>query len=180
MRFNRVTALATLLVSISSLATAASIDGGSIEAGGGSKVQQVRFSVQKNWEKRWFQSNGTHLGGYWEGSIAQWRGKAYRDVPGDRQNITSIGITPVLRFQSDDLKGWYAEGGIGVHLFSELYNNDNNQLSTAFQFGDHLGTGYVFNNGWDLGLRIVHYSNGGIKRPNSGVNLLTVKLARPF
>ncbi len=63
---------------------------------------------------------------------------------------------------------------------SELYNNDNNKLSTAFQFGDHLGAGYVFNNGWELGMKLQHFSNGGIKKPNSGVNFITVKLARPF
>lgn len=174
------TAFATLLVSLSSVATAASIDGISLEAGGGSKVQQLRFAVQKKWDKRWFQSNGTHIGGYWEGSIAQFRGNAYNNVPGQHQNITAIGITPVFRFQSDDLKGWYAEGGIGATVFSETYNNDDNRLATAFQFEDHIGAGYVFNNGWDLGLKIVHYSNGGIKKPNDGVDLLMLKLGRPF
>ena len=156
------------------------IDQGSLEIGGGAKVQMVRIGVQSDWSKRWFSSNGWHLGGYWDASLAQWRGNAYRDVDGQHQNITNIGFTPVFRYQRDDLKGWYGEGGIGVNLLSELYNNDANRLSTAFQFGDHIGAGYVFDNQWELGMKIQHFSNGSIKKPNSGVNFLVLKVSRPF
>ncbi len=156
------------------------IDSGSLEIGGGAKVQMVRVAVQSDWSRRWFQSNGWHLGGYWDASLAQWRGNAYRDVDGQHQNITNIGFTPVFRYQRDDLKGWYGEGGIGVNLLSELYNNDANRLSTAFQFGDHIGAGYVFDNQWEVGMKIQHFSNGSIKKPNSGVNFLVLKVSRPF
>jgi len=156
------------------------IDNASFEVGGGAKVQMVRFGVQADWSRRWFQSNGWHLGGYWDASIAQWRGNAYRNVPGQHQNITNIGFTPVFRYQADNLAGWYAEGGIGVNLLSELYNNDDNRLSTAFQFGDHIGAGYVFANQWEVGMKIQHFSNGSIKKPNSGANFLLVKVSRPF
>lgn len=156
------------------------IDNASLEVGGGAKVQMVRFGVQADWQKRWFQSNGWHLGGYWDASIAQWRGNAYNDVDGQHQNITNIGFTPVFRYQADSLRGWYVEGGIGVNLLSELYNNDSNRLSTAFQFGDHVGAGYVFDNQWEIGAKIQHFSNGGFKKPNGGVNFLVVKVSRPF
>lgn len=91
-----------------------------------------------------------------------------------------VGITPVFRYQRDEKLGWYVEGGIGANLFSELYNNDDNRLSTAFQFGDHLGVGYVTDNKWDLGLRIQHYSNASIKRPNSGVNFIIASARYSF
>lgn len=156
------------------------VDHASLEIGGGAKVQMVRIGVQSDWRRRWFQGNGWHLGGYWDASLAQWRGNAYRDVDGQHQNITNIGLTPVFRYQRDDLKGWYGEGGIGVNLISELYNNDSNRLSTAFQFGDHIGAGYVFNNGWEAGMKIQHFSNGGFKKPNSGVNFLVLKVSRSF
>jgi len=178
------TVLAPLAASVALCLPAAAqdklIDNASFEVGGGAKVQMVRFGVQSDWSRRWFQSNGRHLGGYWDTSIAQWRGNAYRNVDGQKQNITNIGFTPVFRYQSDDLKGWYAEGGIGVNLLSELYNNDDNRFSTAFQFGDHIGAGYVFDNQWELGMKIQHFSNGSIKKPNSGANFLLVKLAKPF
>lgn len=156
------------------------IDNASLELGGGAKVQMIRLGVQSDWSRQWFQSNGWHLGGYWDLSLAQWRAHAYRDVDGQRQNITNLGFTPVFRYQRDDLKGWYAEGGIGVNLLSELYNNDSHRLSTAFQFGDHIGAGYVFDNQWEVGMKIQHFSNASIKRPNSGANFLVFKVSRPF
>ncbi|WP_198420801.1 acyloxyacyl hydrolase [Massilia atriviolacea] len=175
--------LATLAVMAAAPCAFASdklIDHASLEVGGGAKVQMVRFGVQKDWSQRWFQSNGTHISGYWDASIAQWRGNAYQNVDGQHQNITNIGFTPVFRFQADDLTGWYGEAGIGLNLLSKRYDNDSNYLSTAFQFGDHIGTGYVFANGWDVGMKIQHFSNGGYKKPNSGVNFLVLKASRTF
>jgi lipid A 3-O-deacylase len=145
-----------------------------------SKVQLLRFGVQSDWSARWFASNGRHLSGYWDANLAQWRGNAYRNVPGQHQNITVAGLTPVFRYQRDDKLGWYAEGGIGIAVFSHLYNNDDNRLSTAFQFGDHLGVGYVLDKNWDIGAKVQHYSNGGFKKPNSGVNLFVVKATYRF
>lgn len=156
------------------------VDSAAFEFGTGSKVQMVRFSAQSDWSTRWFASNGNHLSGYWDANLAQWRGNAYQNKPGQHQNITVINLTPVFRYQSDDKKGWYGEGGIGVSLFSELYDNDDNRLSTHFQFGDHLGAGYVFDNKWEIGAKIQHYSNGGYKKPNSGVNWFVVKAAYHF
>ncbi|KQQ96212.1 acyloxyacyl hydrolase [Massilia sp. Leaf139] len=150
------------------------VDSASFEFGTGAKVRMARVAVQKNWESRWFASNGRHLSGYWDLSAAYWRGTAYRNQPGQEQNIAVVGITPVARYQRDDKLGWYVEAGIGANLFSELYNNDDNRLSTAFQFGDHLGIGYVTPTKWDFSVKIQHYSNASIKRPNSGVNFLVV------
>lgn len=173
-------ALSALLISFPGAAAGMSPDGASLEIGAGRKVQMARVAVQSRWEKRWFQSNGTHLGGHWDLSLAQWRATAHQDVKGRRQHLTDIGLTPVLRLQSDNLKGWYAEGGIGIHLLSKLYDNNSDYLSTRFQFGDHIGAGYVFDNGWEAGVKIQHLSNAGIKRPNSGVDFLVFKAARSF
>lgn len=160
--------------------TAHAVDSASLEYATASKVRMVRAAVQWDWESRWFQSNGTHIGGYWDLSLAQWRGSQYRNVPGDHQNITSIGFTPVFRFQQDSKKGFYAEAGIGVHLMSQLYDNNDDKLSTAFQFGDHIGIGYVFDNKLDVGLKYQHFSNGGIKSPNSGVDFTVLRISYPL
>jgi len=156
------------------------VDSASFEFGSGPKVRMARFALQNDWDARWFASNGRHLGGYWDLSASWWRGTAYRNVDGQHQNLGVIGITPVLRYQRDDKLGWYAEAGIGANLFSELYNNDGHQLSTAFQFGDHLGIGYVTPNKWELGLKFRHYSNASIKRPNSGANFVAVSARYDF
>lgn len=142
-----------------------------------SKVQMARIGATSDWNKQWFQSNGTSLSGYWDASFGAWRGKMANNVPGAHQDLVDIGFTPVFRYGADNKKGFYVEGGIGVHLLSKLYNNNDDKLSTAFQFGDHIGVGYVFNNNWEIAAKIQHFSNGGIKKPNSGVDYAVVKLA---
>jgi len=67
-----------------------------------------------------------------------------------------------------------------VHMLSKLYNNSDNRLGTHFQFGDHIGMGYVFDNKWEAGVKLQHFSNGGYKKPNSGVNYLELKVAYHF
>jgi hypothetical protein len=172
-------ALAALTMSQASSAQSW-LDSASLELGAGDQVQMLRFGVQKDWNAHWLASNGRHLGGYWDANIAYWRGTDFKHMSDHNQNLAVIGITPVFRYQNDNKLGWYGEAGIGASLFSELYDNAGNHLSTAFEFADHVGVGYVLDNKWDVSARIQHYSNGGIKHPNSGVNWLVLRVARPF
>jgi lipid A 3-O-deacylase len=173
-------ALGALLALPASFAAAQSFDSAALEVGTGSKVQMVRISAQSQWDRKWLVSNNYQLSGYWDANLGQWRGNAYRNRSGEHQNITVIGLTPVFRYQRADKLGWFGEAGIGVSLFSQLYDNDDNRLSTAFQFADHIGAGYTLDNKWELSARIQHYSNGGFKKPNSGVNFVVLKAAYRF
>ena len=155
-------------------------DSTSLEFGTGNHTKVVRLAAQWNWERKWWASNGNHISGYWDFSIAGWRGNHYRGVPGEEQIIASIGITPVFRWQNDSLRGAYFEAGIGAHLMSDVYNNNGRRFSTAFQFGDHIGVGYVFPSRLDVGIKFQHFSNASIKKPNPGVNLLIVRASYPF
>jgi hypothetical protein len=178
--WKHVLALGGLLTMQAGFAAEPLADSAAVEIGSGAKVQLIRFSAQKDWQKSWFASKDYHLSGYWDLNLAQWRGNAHQNVSGQKQNITVVGLTPVFRYERLDKRGWFAEAGIGAAFFSELYNNDDNRLSTSFEFADHLGAGYVLDNKWELSARLQHYSNGGIKQPNSGVNLFLVKAAYRF
>ena len=173
-------ALAALMVGQGAMAQDKLIDSVAVDYGSSAKNRMVRLSATKDWDVKWFQSNGTHVSGYWEASTGLWQQKQYRNVPGAEKNLWDIGFTPVFRFQNDNKKGLYYEAGVGVHVLSELYNNDDRRLSTAFQFGDHIGIGYVFQNNWDVALKLQHFSNGSIKEPNSGVNFVEFKAAYHF
>lgn len=173
-------ALAALFSTHGAFAADGWFDSASVEIGGGDKVQMVRLAGQSDWNKRWLPAMGHHLSGYWDFNIAAWRGTAYHNVRGDHKNYAVIGITPVFRYESDDKLGLYGEAGIGASLFSSVYKNSDKRLSTAYEFADHLGVGYALQNGWDLSARLQHYSNGGIKHPNSGVNWIVLKAAYRF
>jgi hypothetical protein len=169
------TALAALLVTQAGHAANGLFDSASVEAGGGEHVQVLRLAAQKDWNKNWFPTSGYHLSGYWDANLAYWRANQWLNVPDNRKNLAVVGLTPVFRWEADDKLGLYAEAGIGVSLFSSVYRNTHREMSTAFEFADHVGVGYVFANKWEIGARVQHYSNGGIKRPNGGVNLFLLK-----
>jgi hypothetical protein len=175
--FRSLAALAALLVAQAGHAAEGWMDSASVEAGGGEHVQVVRLAAQKDWNKDWFATGGYHLNGYWDANIAYWRANQWLDQPGNRKNLAVVGLTPVFRWESADKLGLYADAGIGLSLFSSVYRNTHRQLSTAFEFADHVGVGYVFANKWEVGARLQHYSNGGIKHPNGGVNLMLLKVA---
>jgi lipid A 3-O-deacylase len=156
-------------------AIAISIDSASIEYGSGNDVEIIKVGAQWDWQKQWLESNGTHLGGYWDISAANWKSLGFQKV-----SLTDFGITPVFRFQNNTKMGIYAEIGVGFHFFSEIYRQEDRKFSTKFQFGDHIGVGYKTRNGWDVALKVQHYSNAGIKQPNPGVTAGMVKAAYSF
>jgi lipid A 3-O-deacylase len=160
-------------------ATALAVDGIAVEGGVGDNTDMGRIAVQWDWNKRWFQGADWHLGGYWDLGIGYW--KSQDALPGQNEDLTEIGLTPVFRVQRNDLQGFYGEFAIGFHLLSKTSLGDR-RFSTAFQFGDQLGLGYRFGakGAFDLGYRFQHLSNGSIKRPNDGINFHQVRLQYHF
>lgn len=154
-------------------------DSASLEFAGSNKTQILRIGTQWLWNEKWWQSNDTHIGGYWDLMLAQWREQNYQGITDAQHNLTSVGITPVFRFQHDRKMGFYAEAGIGLHWLSANYNNNGHTLTGNVQFGDHIGIGYVVNN-WDMGFKYQHFSNAGIQQPNGGVNFAVLKIGHSF
>ena len=106
-----------------------------------------------------------HWDYYWDVSIANWHS--------DTGTVHDFGVTPVLRYARNPRR-WYFEGGIGAHIFSDSHVSSDLGFSTRFQFGDQLGIGYRFER-YDISLRLQHLSNGGIRNPNPGINLLELR-----
>jgi lipid A 3-O-deacylase len=143
------------------------IDGVSLEVGrGNEETNLLRVSLLDQWRKPEGAVGDWRLAGYWELSGAIW------DNP--EESSIDLGLTPVLRIERTSL---YVEGAIGFHLVQRRISAAR-VFSTAFQFGDQIGAGCRFGPGgrYDLGLRLQHISNGGIRRPNPGINFLLVRL----
>ncbi len=161
-------------------ARAAAVDGFAIEGGRthSGHTEMGRVAVQWNWNKRWIEGKESHLGGYWDLALGYWYGDT---APGQNPDIVDIGLTPVFRFQGNDLKGMYLEAGIGFHWLSRA-RIGSRRLSTQFQFGDHIGAGYRFGarQAWDISYRYQHLSNADIKKPNDGIDFHQVRLQYHF
>jgi lipid A 3-O-deacylase len=162
-----------------STAPAYAIDGVGFEIGSGDSVDMGRVSVQWDWNRRLLQFSDWHLGGYWDLALGYWnRGSV---GPGQHEDLFDIGFTPVFRLQPNGLVGPFVEAAIGFHLLSHTSIGDK-RLSTAFQFGDHIGVGYRFGakSHYELSYRFQHLSNAGIKHPNPGINFHQVRLQYHF
>ena len=158
---------------------AAAIDGVAVEVGRGDGMDMARIAVQSGWQKQWLRGGEWHLGGYWDLGVGQWHQR--HTTAGRNADITEIGLTPVFRVERNDRRGLYGEAGIGLHLLSRTSIGDK-RLSTAFQFGDHVGVGYRFGakGAYDVAYRFQHLSNGAIKHPNNGINFSQIRLQYHF
>jgi lipid A 3-O-deacylase len=98
--------------------------------------------------------------------------------------VWDIGITPVFRLERAARTAAvpYVEAAVGFHLLSDLRVNFRRNFSTHFQFGDHVGAGVRFGpeQRYDASVRFQHLSNGGLARPNPGINFLQLRLAYRF
>jgi hypothetical protein len=151
------------------------VDGVSIESGiGDRQAAVVRAGAQWNWRRRWLESGGWHLGGYWDFSVGHWHGGP--------KDFAEIGFTPTFRWQRSEGGSPYLEAAIGLHVLDSVHVAEDRSFSSRFQFGDHIGAGFRFGerNRWDLGVRLQHLSNAGIRNPNPGINFLQLRLQRHF
>lgn len=152
-------------------------DGIAIEAGFGD-TDMGQVSLIRQWDSKWFTGGNWYLTGYWEVSLGLWHSSATGG-----KDIWDLGLTPVFRLQSKE-NGVrpYVEAAIGAHLISNTHVDANWDMGSAFQFGDHLGTGLAFGDKgrFDLGYRFQHLSNCEIKPPNNGIDFQQIRFSYLF
>jgi lipid A 3-O-deacylase len=94
------------------------------------------------------------------------------------RDLLHVGVTPFARWWFASNTG--AELGVGANVFSGTHLGDKD-ISTAFQFGSSVGLFHQLQGTpWLLGLRLTHYSNAGIERPNPGQNYVQLRASYIF
>jgi hypothetical protein len=88
-----------------------------------------------------------------------------------------VSAVPFLRIWNTD--GYYGEIGIGASAYSETRVGDV-RLGSAFQFCNHIGVGRQFKGRHRIGLRLSHFSNGGIVEPNEGLDVWQLTYTRLY
>ncbi|MDH1265340.1 acyloxyacyl hydrolase [Pseudomonas sp. GD03944] len=153
------TALAALIAGQVGTAQAADVTFSIGQSGDSTMVYRV--GTQFDFGTSWFQSDVGRLTGYWDAGYTFWEGD-------DTASNHSLSFAPVFvyEFAGQTVKP-YIEAGIGVAAFSSTELEDND-LGSSFQFEDRIGAGLRFA-GQEVGIRAIHYSNAGIKKPNDGV-----------
>ena len=93
------------------------------------------------------------------------------------RDVVQLSATPMLRYHLTP--ALYAEGGIGASALSKTSLGDQ-RFSSAFQFQSTLGVGYRFNDALSVSYRLSHTSNGGIEKPNDGIDMQSVVVTLKF
>ena len=115
-----------------------------------------------------------------EAYISRW---SARHVAGGRHTLTQLGLVPVWRLRFDQGRSdWFVEAGIGVSVLDKQYQIPGKRFGTEFNFHDTVGVGRSFgtNRASELSLRLTHFSNAGIDKPNPGENFLQLRYQRRF
>ena len=148
-----------------SCSTGYCVDGVAVEVGrGDDRTSLLRVAMVDRWHKAERPApTDWRLAGYWELSAGVW------DNPDE--STADIALTPVFRIERALL---YLEAAIGIHLV-QTHISAHRTFSTALQFGEHVGAG-IHSGKYDLGLRVQHLSNGGVRSPNPGINFVTVQM----
>lgn len=156
--------------------------GGAFLAEGGVSVHgTTMLAAGASWPWRW-QSQGR--GGSWSGATEAWIAHwSAREDGGPRSGFTQVAISPMLRWRfGGGASPWFAEAGIGLSLNDRLYRREHKQFSTRLNFVDSFGVGYSFgpSSAHEIGLRLMHVSNAGFRKPNPGENFVLLRYARSF
>ena len=153
-----------------------------LEAGqtlhGGANTQVAGIGVMLPWAPHPSWREGARSF-YWDLFASQWRGP----FDGQRRSIAQLGAIATWRYRFDGgASPWFVEGGIGGSVSDRLYRTDSRSFSTTFQFTEVIGAGYSFGERGrhELSLRLQHFSNAGIRKPNPGENFVRLRYAYRF
>ena len=99
------------------------------------------------------------------------------------ETFTQVGTVANARYRFDHgASPWFADVGIGLTWFDGKYETEDRRFSTQFQFTEVLGIGRSFGakDEHELQLRVLHVSNGSIKKPNPGENFVNLRYEYHF
>jgi lipid A 3-O-deacylase len=137
------------------------------EGGSGGGVEVWRIGFQRP-PREFAAIGGWDLTVAWELQAGRWRSRT-----NGRANdpVWEAGMTPVVRLERDVRDTWHAfvEVAVGAHLISRNKVHPKLDMSSAYQFGNHLGVGVRFR-GVEIVFRHQHLSNASTVPPNHGVN----------
>ncbi|MBI5721003.1 MAG: acyloxyacyl hydrolase [Rubrivivax sp.] len=114
-----------------------------------------------------------------EATVGAWRSLASAQA-GEPHFSLQLGLKPSARWAFGP--GWFLEAGIGLNVVTPRYRGGDRRFSTRLNFGDHIALGVRFGERGrhELQVRVEHFSNAGLRRPNPGEDFGQVRYAWRF
>jgi hypothetical protein len=134
-------------------------------------VRGIKIALQ--YHSDYLQQYNSNLNLYFETSVNFWE----YGVENNYDSNFVLALSPVFEYQFSEYKSnpIFVEFGIGVSLLDDTRFAGKN-VSTHYQFEDRLGIVMKFgkNKRDSIALRYLHYSNAGFKRPNPGLDFISL------
>jgi lipid A 3-O-deacylase len=138
----------------------------------------TRLGLQYETSSLWTHSFGGSLGRIDltpEFGVAYWRAHDGQQP----SSVWQLSAIPMFRWWIGQSQRFYIEAGVGPTVFNRTSFAGKN-YATAFQFGDHIGMGYLLDRHSRVGVRVSHYSNADIKTPNPGMEVIQATYSYQF
>lgn len=139
-------------------------------ADGTKDVKAYRVGFQKSWANDGVTPNKRRLTGYWELAFTKMHNPITYSFPTINDNdATSLSL--VLRIPFRIHVQCFVDIGIGAAYLSDQEISTRN-LGSNWLFEDRLGAGILLGERqqYELGYRLVHFSNGYLAQTNQGIN----------
>ena len=99
--------------------------------------------------------------------------------------VSLLSMLPVVRFRpglAQPDRSFFLEAGVGLSVFDRPFVRGDRYIPSRWNFAEVLGAGMSFGRGQshEIGLRLTHVSNGGLRKPNPGLNGAQVRYAASF
>lgn len=144
---------------------------------GESDVEGIKLALQYNTD--FLKDISEEINVYFETSVNFWE---YGKTNIHDTNFV-LAISPVIQYPIGSIRDnqVFVEFGIGVSILDDT-NFAGKDVGGHFQFEDRLGlmTRFGANNEHQVALRYFHYSNGGLKSPNPGLDFISLSYMRLF
>jgi len=151
------------------------------QVGAGDATDSWSIGGQWRWKHAWVLRDSLVLHGRWEIAVGRWRADL-NDQERDQKWVTQLSVVPTLRLFGPSGRGWYGEIGSGPAMLMPVFQSRDRSFSTELNFQSHLALGYILGSQaeHDIGLRIEHFSNAGIRDPNPGIELASLRYTYGF
>jgi len=144
------------------------IDSVSLTAGASIDSESIyKLGIQKNFNTKLYSNDFGYLSGFYDLSISYW------DCKGN--SVQALSLAPVFTYSFNSPifnKTPYIYYGVGGAYISEK-TTEQKDFSSHFQFENRIGLG-LKSNKYEIDIGYFHYSNGGIKEPNEGMNIVAI------
>lgn len=117
---------------------------------------------------------------YWDLFLGNWSAPGEN---GGRSNFAQVGAILNWRYRfAGGNSPWFTEVGAGGSLMDRTFHTQGREFSTNFQFTEILGVGVSLgeHGQHELGVRIQHFSNADIKKPNPGETFVRARYTYRF